>query len=261
MDRATPGGRAIVFRIVAALLGLAVLGPSVPFAVSSLVSSDPVEQGHRVHTIGGTFGLGVLGVLMLIVAMRPDNVNAFQAAFVVSIAWAMAGIASGDFVSGRWFTGPLGAVILLALHPRRSEVLRFSGRPSIPMLAVGLMALMPAGAYALSMAELQGGPLADPHVELHHWSGMAASVLTLVVAGMAAGLRTPGWPMIAWVSVVAGALFGATSIVLPDQSGALEMPWGWLAIAVALIYLGFAMLAAREDEQAASVGAEGPVTS
>jgi hypothetical protein len=259
MDRATPGGRAIAFRIVAALLALAVLGPSVPFAVSSLVSSDPVEQSHRVHTIGGVFGLGVLGVLMLMVAMRPESVNAFHAAFVVSIAWAVSGIASGDFVSGLWFTAPLGAVILMILHPRRSEVFRFSGRPSIPMLAVSLMALLPAGAYALTMAELQRGPTVDPHVELHHWSGMAASVLTLVGAGMAAGLRTPGWPMTAWVAVVATILFGATSIAFPDHAGALEVPWGWLAIAVALIYLGFAMLAAREDELTASALAEGPV--
>lgn len=242
-------GRVTAFRIVAALLGLTVLVPSVLFAVSSLVSSDPVEQSHRVHTIGGTFGFGLLGVLLLIVAVRPENVNAFQAAFVASVAWAIAGMLSDDLVSGTWFTGPLGAAILLALHPRRSHVLRFSGRPSIPMLSVGLMILMPAGAYAVSMAGLQGGPLTDPHVDAHHWSGMAASALTLVAAGMSAGLRTRGWPITAWVTVAAGGLFGATALVFPGYPGAPKVPWGWLAIAMALIYLGFAMLAVQEDDR------------
>lgn len=246
------GARTMAFRIVALLLGLAVLIPGLLFAVISLFSGDPVEQSHRVHTIGGTFGIGVMGVLMLIVAMRPANVNAFQAAFVVSVAWAIAGIAAGDFISGTWFTGLVGAVVLLALHPQRSEVLRFSGRPSLQMLAVGLIALLPAGAYAMTMADFQGGPLNDPHVELHHWSGMAASALTLVAAGMAAALRTPGWPLTAWTTVVAAALFGVTSLVFPDHAGALEVPWGWLVIAMALIFLGFGMLSAREDEAAAT---------
>lgn len=245
--------RVMAFRVVAGFLGLTVLVPSVLFAVSALVSSDPVEQSHRVHTIAGTFGIGLLGVLMLAVTARPDNVNVFQAAFVVSIAWAMAGFVSGDFISGLWYTAPLGAVILLVLHPRRSDVFRFSGRPSIPMLAVALIAVLPAGAYALTMAGLQGGPAADPHVELHHWSGMAGSVFTLVAAGLAVGLRTRGWPLTAWITVVACALFGATSLVFPDHPGALEVPWGWLTISIALIYLGFAMLAAREDQEAATM--------
>jgi hypothetical protein len=242
-------GRTRAFRIIAFVFGLFVILPSAAFAGIALISSDPIEQSHRVHTIGGLWGIGLTGALLLAFAIRPSNLNAFQAGLVASIAMVVAGLVAGDLVTGFWYIGLIGTIVLYVLHPHRSEVLSFSGRPSVLLIGVGVIALFPAGAYALTMADLQGGPVTDPHVELHHWSGMAIAALSIVFVGIVAGLRTTGWRTTAWLAAGAGVLFALTSIVYPDHPGALEAPWGWLLVAWSVLY-ALAVLNARDESTA-----------
>ena len=246
-------GRTLAFRILAAVFGAASILSSVLFAVEPLVSEDPIQQSHRVHVLGSLWGFGLTGAVLLAIAITPSNVNAFQAGLIASIGMVVVGLVAGDLVTGFLFAGLVGSLILLALHPHRREALSFTGSPSAILLALGVIALVPTGAYALTMAELQGGPPTDPHVELHHWSGMAAAAMSIVLVGIVAGLRTNGWRLTARLAAGAGALFGLTSVIYPDEPGAVESPWSWLTIAIALIYLGVAMLAAREGD-ASGVG-------
>jgi len=224
-----------------------VILPSVYFAVVSLVSSDPIEQSHRVHTIGGLWGIGLTGAVLLAFAIRPSNVNAFQAGPVASIGMVVVGLVAGDLLSGAWFVGLVAAAVLYILHPYRAQALSFSGRPSTVLVGVGVIALFPAGAYGLSMADLQGGPATDPHVELHHWSGMAVAALSIVLVGIVVGLRTKGWRTTAWLIAAAGVLFGLTSVIYPDHAGAVEAPWGWLVIAWSVLFV-LAAKNVREEE-------------
>lgn len=246
------------FRILAAVFGVLTIVPSLYFAVLSLVSSDPVEHSHRVHTIGGLWGFGLTGAVLIAIAVRPSNVNAFQAGFAASVGMLVVGLVAGDLVTGLLFVGLVATAILLWLHPLRREALSFSGRPSLVMVGVGILALFPAGAYALTMAALQDGPPNDPHVELHHWSGMAAGTLSIVLVGIVAGLRTSGWRLIAGLTVAAGLLLGLTWLVYPDLPGSVDTPWGWLAIAAALLYGGAALLAAREGVDRRVLEGAGP---
>jgi hypothetical protein len=235
-DLVTARGRALAFRILAAVFGLFVIVPSAGFAIASLVSSDPVEQSHRVHTIGALWGFGLTGAVLLAIAIRPANVNAFQAGLVASVGMVVVGLVAGDLVSGFLFVGLVGTLILFALHPHRREALSFSGRPSLLLIGLGVIALVPAGAYSLTMAELQGGPATDPHVEMHHWSGMAAAATSIVLIGIVAGLRTVSWRPTAWLTAGAGILFGLTSATYPDLPSAVESPWIWLTIAWSLVF-------------------------
>jgi len=229
-------GTRLAFRILAALFGSASILSSALFAVDPLVSDDPIDQSHRVHAIGGLWGFGLTGAVLLAIAVRPSNVNAFQAGLVASVGLVVVGLVAGDLVPGFLFVGLVISLILYALHPHRREALSFSGRPSALLLGLGLIALVPAGAYALTMAELQGGPPTDPHVELHHWSGMAAAALSIVLVGVVAGLRTEGWRLTAWLAAGAGILFGLTSVVYADYPGAVESPWSWLTITWSLVF-------------------------
>jgi hypothetical protein len=229
-------GTTLAFRILAAVFGFFVIVPSAGFAVVSLVSSDPVEQSHRVHTIGALWGFGLTGAVLLAIAIRPANVNAFQAGLIASVGMVIVGLVAGDLVSGFLFVGLVGTLILYALHPHRRDVLSFSERPSLLLIGLGVIVLVPAGAYALTMAELQGGPATDPHVDMHHWSGMAAAALSIVLVGIVAGLRTRGWRLTARLTAGAGVLFGLTSVIYPDYPGAVESPWSWLTIALSVLF-------------------------
>jgi hypothetical protein len=226
----------LAFRILAALFGSLSILSSVLFAVEPLVSDDPIQQSHRVHVLGSLWGFGLTGAVLLAIAVTPSNVNAFQAGLVASVGLVVVGLVAGDLVTGFLFAGLVISVILYALHPHRREALSFSGRPSMLLIGLGVIALVPAGAYALTMAELQGGPPTDPHVEMHHWSGMAAAALSIVLVGVVAGLRTEGWRLTAWLTAGAGILFGLTSAIYPDDPGTVASPWSWLSIAWSLVF-------------------------
>jgi hypothetical protein len=223
-------GARLAFRIVAGILGVVGIVLSVPFTVISFV--DDAESIHRLHNIAFTGLYGVLlGAALLVCVWRPEqNVSAFFVAAGSGIAGTIAGLASGDFVSGVWYTGPISIAVLWALHPSRRALLRPSGF-DLPTALLSLLALGPAIAWLLTQSELQRtGSAADPHWEFHHYSGMAAAALALPICGLAASLRESGRRVGAWLVGVSAVLIGAGSLLLSEYPGAFDTPWAWLTL-------------------------------
>jgi hypothetical protein len=203
----------------------------VPFAVISFF--DDAESIHRFHNVAfaGLYGV-LLGAALLACAWRPErNVSAFFVAAASGIAGAIAGLASGDFVSGIWYTGPISIVVLAALHPSGRALLRPSG-VDLPTALLSLVALAPAIAFLLTQSDLQRtGQAGDPHWEFHHYSGMAAAALALPACGLAASLRESGRRLGAWLVGVSAILVAAGSLALSDYAGAFDPLWAWLTLA------------------------------
>jgi hypothetical protein len=237
----------VAFRIVAGILGVAGIVLSVPFTVISFV--DDAESIHRLHNVAFTGLYGVLlGAALLACAWRPEqNVSAFFVAVGSGIAGAAAGLASDDFISGVWYTGPMSIAVLWALHPSRRALLRPSGF-DLPTALLSLAALAPAIAWLLTQSELQriGNP-ADPHWELHHYSGMAAAALALPICGLAASLRESGRRVGAWLVGVSAVLIGAGSLLLSDYPGAFDTPWAWLTLVWGLAVIALAERGAMRE--------------
>ena len=233
------------FRIVAGVLGVAVIGLSLPFAITSF--TDDAESIHRLHFVAGVFASGLLlGGSLLICAWRPQSIGPFWVAVATGVASTIAGLISGDFISGLWFTAPISLVILIALHPARSSLLKIDGIEVVTTL-LGLVALVPAVAFALTQAELQrNGFVSDPHVEFHHYSGMASYALSLPLAAFAA-LLVPGRRIAGWIVGVTGAGLGLASLLLSDYPGAFRPTWAWLTLA-----WGVALVAVAELRREAS---------
>ena len=234
------------FRIVAGVLGVAVIGLSLPFAITSF--TDDAESIHRLLLVAGVFASGLLlGGSLLICAWRPQSIGPFWVAVATGVASTIAGLISGDFISGLWFTAPISLVILIALHPARSSLLRIDGIEVVTTL-LGLVALVPAVAFALTQAELQrNGFVSDPHVEFHHYSGMASYALSLPLAAFAAALLVPGRRIAGWIVGVTGAGLGLASLLLSDYPGAFRPTWAWLTLA-----WGVALIAVAELRREAS---------
>ena len=229
------------FRIVAGVLGVAVIGLNLPFSITSFI--DDAQSMHRLHFLAGVFASGLLlGGSLLICAWRPESIGPFWVAVATGVVSTIAGLISGDFISGSWFTAPISLVILIALHPARSSLLRIDGI-EVATVFLGLVALVPAVAFALTQAELQrNGFVSDPHVEFHHYSGMAAYALTLPLAAFAASLRVPGRRIAVWIVGVAGAGLGLASLLLSDYPGAFETVWAWLTLAWGVALVAVAQL-------------------
>jgi hypothetical protein len=233
----------LAFRIVAGILGVVGVVLSVPFTVISFV--DDAEAIHRLHNVAFTALYGVLlGTALLMCAWRPEqNVSAFFVAVGSGIAGAVAGLASDDFVSGVWYTGPISIVVLWVLHPSRRTLLRASG-VDLPTALLSLAALAPAIAWLLTQSDLQRtGQVGDPHWEFHHYSGMAAAALALPICGLASSLRETGRRLGAWLVGVAAVLVGAGSLLLTDYAGAFDTLWAWLTLV-----WGLAVIALAERE-------------
>lgn len=230
----------MAFRIVAGVLGVGGIALSVPFTIISFV--DDTESIHRMHNVAFTALYWVLlGVALLACAWRPErNISAFFVAAASGIAGAIAGLASGDFISGVWFTAPIAIVVLWALHPTRRRLLRPSG-VDVPLFLLSLLALVPAVAFVLTQSELQRtGSAADPHWEFHHYSGMAASVLALPLCAFGASFHEPGRRLGAWLVGISALMIGAGSLLLSDHAGALDELWAWLAIGWGIAVVIFA---------------------
>ena len=235
------------FRIVAGVLGVAVIGLSLPFAVGTFFS-DP-DQIHRLHGVAGVFASGLLlGGSLLVCASKPESmIGPFWVAVASGVASTLAGVVSGDFVSGGWFTAPIAVAMLIALHPARSALLRIEGI-DVPTAFLALVAVGPAVAFALTQAELQrNGFVSDPHVEFHHYSGMATYALSLPLAAFAAALRLPGRTIAGWIVGVTGAGLGLVSLALSDYPGAFDPLWSWLTLGWGLAIIAVARLGGRRE--------------
>jgi len=127
--------------------------------------------------------------------------------------------------------------VLFALHPERRSLFAIGGVDG-GAAALAALALVPAVAYALTQSALQrNGSSLDPHVEFHHYSGMASYALSLPLAALAAALRLPGRRIAVWIVGVTGAGLGLASLVLSDYVSAFDPVWAWLALAWGVVFV------------------------
>jgi hypothetical protein len=242
-----PRWRVIAFRVVAWLFALAMGGFGLLFAIGSM--TDPEEDLHAIHNVGGLAGYAVvLAAGLALAGWRPrSQIAAFQAAAAGAVAAGVAGLLGGDLLSGASAAPLVVVAILVALHPARAEVLRV-GRPSVPLLALTALALVPSVAYALTQTSLQRHAVAgDPHGDMDHYSGAGATVLILVLAALVASLGSRGSRVVAWLVGVGAVLHGVASLAYAGHVSALDTPWAWLSVAWGVAFVVAGELRSRAE--------------
>ena len=243
-----PSRRSLAFRIVGWLIGVGTIVFWLAFIVWTLTAEDPIGRSHRFHLVGGFAGAALIALFSIVFVMRPTWIAAWHVLVAQALAWLFGGLMGGDLVSGFYLTGAVGLVLMGALHPDPRSLLRLPGHPSVALLTYALLCTIPAWIYAVSNAELQHGPASDPHVELHHWSGLAVAALAIAGAALATSLRGEGWQMASAATAVAAVAFGISGLVFSDYPGAPAPGWSWLAVAAGI---GFWLLARVEAAQEA----------
>jgi hypothetical protein len=247
----TSRGRLLAFRIVGWFLGVVTIGYGLYFVLAFLVTDDVVDRTHRFHALAGFAGGALIGVFSIVLVLRPAWTSAFHVLVAQALAYLIGGLMGGDLISGVYVSAPIGVAVLALLHPDPRSLLRLPGRPSIALLIYALIVTVPAWIYAVQQAELQHGPATDPHVEFHHWSGIAVAALGIAGAAIATSLRGTGWQVSAAVTAAAAVLFGVSGLALSTYPGAPAAGWSWVAVAAGV---GFWLLsrieAAREPHVA-----------
>ena len=141
--------------------------------------------------------------------------------------------------------------VILALHPRRSEVLTRGRGISRPMAALGVVGLAVAAPYALGQIQIQlAVDLAtDPHSAggMEHWTEMAITALTLPLIALVAALRPRGFRLVAWTAGVGTIVFGVAAALLPGQASSPGVAWGTGAVVGGTLFIAVAEIEARRE--------------
>ncbi|MEP7059718.1 MAG: hypothetical protein ABI828_03215 [Actinomycetota bacterium] len=235
----------IVFRVVA-VLGAVLHAAPIVFLGTSFTAGE-----MKIHVVHNTAGLamftGVIALGWTLAAISPERMIApFQAATLAVVAVAIASAISADPQAGLLTLIP--GVLLVVLHPARPLLVRM-GRTAPAPFALAAVAVVPAVVFALSNASKQrdGMPM-DPHVEMHHWTGMAAFALTLVVVAVVAGLGGANRRIVAIAGGLGAVLYAAVSLSYSRYPGAVTTPWAIACLVWGAALTGDGYRMAREPE-------------
>ncbi len=264
-------GRRSWFTVLTIIFGLA--AGLLLFGLVSLVLGWFVtgkDQVHRVHYAAGTgvpFGL-MMSIPFLLQARRPEaKLAASQEIGAMLIALLAAIVVAQDWELLPFFVAIVVAFgVTVALHPARHRLASLEPEPgrkgNAILYVLAVAAAAPLAVFALDMAKFQREGLpTDPHVEMHHWTGMAAMAFGIVLVALLGALRTPGWRIPAWTAGLGAIVFGLASVVYPKYPGSAGTGWGWIAIAGGVVYLAVSEWEARRAATPAappSAAAPGP---
>lgn len=245
-DRPTTGrGRRVAFLIWAAILslffgitfiGVSVLTIGLWVANQNLVTTPVSDLSF--------FALGaIIGVGFIVQLRAPEHhVAGMQQSLLGLFALTVAGLIGmreEPLTGGLLFL--LAAAILAGLHPERRELFQLGRITSAPMAAMSILAAIPAIGYAASMLVLarEAGPSCFLGRCAHgdRFAEMAATAVAIVLVGMLAALKTPGWRVSAWSAGAAAIIVGLASVALPDAPGSLRQAGGALAIAWGTLFV------------------------
>lgn len=230
-----------------------------------LLGWSSTEDGgiHRFHTVVWGVHTGLLlsvGLFTLLIRTEERVATAQQLGVAVAITLAVwyASVIIPHFggprpgidqiVSGTVILILAGGVIPM-LHPRRVEVLKGGQGLSRPMAALGVIGLAVAAPYALDQIQIQlAADLAtDPHSAggQQHWDEVATTALALPAVALVAALGTRGWRLVAWTAGIGTVIFGAASVLMPEQASSPGVAWGAVALAGGVLFIAVAEIETR----------------
>ncbi len=248
-------GRVLAYRIIAGIFGVFVLISNVAFSVPQFFSTtDKIHSFHDLASMPAF--LILLGFALIVMMLRPDDVVALRVGWAVVLGTLIAGIIGHDYISGTYYITLVVIGVLTILAPARAELLRF-GSPNVAMLCLAVVAAIPAIVFAWDNARimLQMDPAMDMsgHWKYHHWTGVAASALGVVLAAIVVSFRSPGDRMWTWVVGFSTMLFGLAGIIFSDAvryPSSVGTLWGVGVFFVGLVYIVVAEVSEGEEVEA-----------
>ena len=233
----------LAFRIVAAVLGILLTVVQVAFTVPSLGSGD--QQIHVVHNLVGVATTTMTAAVpMLLLAWRPRQVALLRLVVATGIATLVGAALSGLLVS-TLLIGVIPPIVLMALSADRRDVVRF-GPPVLGLLAIAIVATVPAVIEAVRQGDLQGGHLqGDEHIEFLHYAGMAIGVLALWIGALWSAFPARAARTARDLVGLGAAMLGITSLAYPDRVGAMDTTWAVAVLVLGIVYVVVAEMVAR----------------
>jgi len=85
------------------------------------------------------------------------------------------------------------------------------------------------------------------HSSAGHYRNMAALSFVIILVGLLASFRPPGWRIATWITGGLPVLLGLASAILPNAESSLGVVWGFAAIVWGVIFVATADLTQRRN--------------
>ena len=248
--------RLIIWRVVAVLgaLFFLVLMPGLIALLEPWVLVAPDGPGytaeiHRFHEAHWAVINAVLfGGCLLALLRKPREQPLLVQFFVVAVLIDAIGFALTESLD------PMAFVILaivIAAYPAPRALLGVSREGPVSVALLGLSVL--AAALLLPevgrLVHLQFADLVSEHATQHHWILTAVLEVMLLVGGVLAATRRPGWKALGIIVGLAFLYLGVASISLPYYAGSWNVWGGALATVGGWAFIGATVWAIRRPSR------------
>jgi hypothetical protein len=205
----------------------------------------PADEGilhpeiHRWHdaeqgAIGGILSAGMLLVLLWRPRASPLLVQYTAMMVVISL------LITAPFIGPSMFLIALPLILVVAAYPAPRALLDFSRDEPIsrPLLALTLVAavLLAPGMWRSLLWQIQG--VGGEHATVYHWIAGFEHTLILLVAGVLASTKRPGWQTLGILTGVVFLYLSLVALSVPDQAGSWGITGGILGLVGGAGYIG-----------------------
>jgi hypothetical protein len=232
--------RSRVFTFLTVFLSIVLLIAGTFEFIPAWILKDPADSIHLWHIAELTALAAVLlGGVMFGLVRKPEEKPLLAQYIVMSVIILAVGLAPFDIR----LIGLLPLAGLLALtYPEPRALLSFSikGRISAALLAITVLlaVILDPIIQQEIRNQIVGMTENDAHALLFHWIGSALLYVLLILAGVLASTKRPGWKRLAIVTGLTYCFLGVIGLIVPGYAaGAWSEAGGLFALFFGAMYI------------------------
>jgi hypothetical protein len=244
-----------VFTFLTVFLSIALLIAGTFEFIPAWILRDPADSIHLWHIAELTAIAILLGGVMFGLVRKADEKPLLAQFIVISLIILALGIAPFSMpVLGLL---PLAGLLMLT-YPKPRALFSFShqGRMSIALLAITAplaVILVPIIQQEIHF-QIIGMTENDAHAQLLHWIGSALLYVLLILAGVLASTKRPGWKRLGIVTGLTYCFLGVIGLIVPGYAaGAWSEAGGLFALFFGALYILITLAEAEGMSQETSV--------
>lgn len=229
--------RASLFTILVSVFTVVMLFVGLFEFIPAWIFKNPPDQPHLWHIAELSALAVLLGGCMLGMIRNPQQKTLLAQFIVLSTLILAVGIAP-------FFIGGVGLLLITAIfilaYPVRPALRRLGreGRLSYPLLGVTVIFAIFLDPVIHQEIYFQIiGMTNDIHAMRLHWIGSALLMILLLLAGVMASTKRPGWQ---WLTVLIGLTYiflGIIAMIVPNYAGSWAQWCGLMAIFGGALYI------------------------
>jgi hypothetical protein len=251
--------RSRVFTFLTVFLSIVLLIAGTFEFIPAWILKNPADSIHLWHIAELTALAAILlGGVMFGLVRKPEEKPLLAQFIVMSVIILAIGLIPFDFrLVG--LLPPAGLLVLTYPKPRALFSFAHKGRISAALLSITILLAVILDPIIQQEIHYQiiGMNENDAHALLFHWIGSALLYVLLIVAGVLASTKRPGWKRLGIVTGLTYCFLGVIGLIVPSYAaGAWSQAGGLFALFFGALYILITLAEAEGISQEASVPAQ-----